>query len=147
MCLVYHYTVGSNFEKIMLSKVLKLATKGIPNNTKPVLWFSSNQFWEHTATKLMSNGYGHTREGTMEDMLMLGMFRFAIDSSKTLHFKKLKKAAKMSNKEVWMLKTAAKHMGGKHKEWYGVLNELDISECLSIEEFVGNKWVKADITT
>jgi hypothetical protein len=58
--LVYHYTVGGNFTRILASGVILPATEGLLPSQRPVVWFSTNPLWENTVVKgipVVGGGY------------------------------------------------------------------------------------------
>jgi hypothetical protein len=55
--LVYHYTTGTNLQKILRTGAILPATEHIPPGERGVVWFSSNLDYEPTAIKgLIVNG-------------------------------------------------------------------------------------------
>ena len=49
---IYHYTTGSKLRAIINSGAIKPTTAKIEPNEKPVAWFSTQDQWEPTATKV-----------------------------------------------------------------------------------------------
>ena len=49
---VYHYTTGLKLKKIINSGAIKPTTAKIEPHEKPVAWFSTQDQWEPTATKV-----------------------------------------------------------------------------------------------
>jgi hypothetical protein len=50
--IIWHYTHGGNFRRIVNDAVIKRATSGVVAPERPVTWFSVNQRWEATATRV-----------------------------------------------------------------------------------------------
>ena len=92
--LAFHYTTGYCFEKIVVDQSLKPATAFVPRNEKPILWFSSDPYWENTANKaIMENG--NIRKLTMKETMLRGggLIRFGINKNKLQPWSKLWKKA------------------------------------------------------
>jgi hypothetical protein len=49
---VYHYTTGLKLKQIINSGCIKPTTAKIEPHEKPVAWFSTQEQWEPTATKV-----------------------------------------------------------------------------------------------
>lgn len=49
---IYHYTTGLKLKQIINSGAIKPSTAHIEPNEKPVAWFSTQDQWEPTATKV-----------------------------------------------------------------------------------------------
>ena len=49
---IYHYTTGLKLKQIINSGAIKPTTATIEPNEKPVAWFSTQDQWEPTATKV-----------------------------------------------------------------------------------------------
>src|SRR5258708_39361054 len=63
--MIWHYTVGNNFASIYHSGEIQPATAYIAAGEKPIVWFTTEEFWEPTVTK------GRRRpDGTIEDLGM-----------------------------------------------------------------------------
>ena len=48
---LWHYTVGQRLRSILDTQEILLATKGIPQGEKPVVWLTTSPHWESTANK------------------------------------------------------------------------------------------------
>lgn len=49
---IYHYTTGLKLKQVINSGAIKPSTAHVPVNEKPVAWFSTQNQWEPTATKV-----------------------------------------------------------------------------------------------
>ena len=49
----WHYTTGTKLDLILAGGVLRPTDSYIPDDEKPILWFSSDAFWEPTANKMI----------------------------------------------------------------------------------------------
>ena len=66
----FHYTPTQRIEEIINSGQIKLATKSVyAKKEKAVAWVSTNEKWEHTATKIVENKYGQIKQMTFEEQL------------------------------------------------------------------------------
>lgn len=136
--IVWHYTTAPNFFKIVESRLLLPTDSFIEEGEKPILWFSSDQYWELTANKGVSEN-GCSRVLTMEETCERGgglaRFGLAVDKNKKIlfPFNQLCKKAKMRPEIKEGLKLAGKKQGSSFKKWYGTLIPVDIDECEYIE--------------
>ena len=48
---VWHYTVGQRLRSILDTQEISLATKGVPQGEKSVVWLTTSPQWESTANK------------------------------------------------------------------------------------------------
>ena len=53
---LYHYTTGLKLKQIINSGHIRPSTAHVPPHEKPVAWFSTQELWEPTATKVPAPG-------------------------------------------------------------------------------------------
>jgi len=53
---IYHYTTGLKLKQIINSGHIRPSTAHVPPHEKPVAWFSTQEQWEPTATKVPAPG-------------------------------------------------------------------------------------------
>lgn len=61
---IWHYTVGWKLASILNTRTIFRASAGVVPPEKPVTWFSRNQIWEPTASKML--GIGLPKEVLMQ---------------------------------------------------------------------------------
>lgn len=127
---VWHYTIGLRAEKILQCGIMRGATKHVPLNERPVVWFSMSQTFEPTAAKLKIQN-GVTSSMSIAEMIELGrgVVRFGLPPSTLLTGDTLKKRARITSKEWSMLKASGLKMGADARNWYGSIEPVDASLC------------------
>ncbi|PTT22850.1 hypothetical protein DBR28_19420 [Chryseobacterium sp. HMWF028] len=138
----YHYTPEFKLQTIIDSGEIKLATKSVGHKKeKPVAWVSSNEFWEHTATK-MAFIDGNIKQLTFEEQLRdIGCARIEVCSTGIMSWAKLIHKAKMNPFIASIMEEKGIQMGGKPSEWYGSLNAIKKKNWSRAEVFRNGEWV------
>ena len=135
--IVFHYTVGVKLRDIAKDGHLKTTPTQPKLGEKPVVWLSSEPFYEATANKMvMLPGETRSRLSTMEEMdsRMGGMYRFRFDPKDFppgffMPWMVLKNRAKMPKKIVTRLVKRAKGVNARPSRWYGTLTALPITQA------------------
>lgn len=133
----WHYTIGRYVPLIAESGVLELAAGGVHPPEKPILWFSSNPFWEVTASKW--NGKG--RVYTMEEMAQaVGVVRFGISCERLIRWPEVGKRANMNFEIRKRLMKWGRSQGANPSEWYGSLTPIPLQELI-FQILRDNQWI------
>lgn len=129
--IAWHYTIGLHATGILRDGVIRGATEGVPLHERPVVWFSTRQSWEPTATKGMIDRLsGRRRDATMEEMFAHGgLWRFGVPASELLPWRKLREAAGITSETANGLLRAAKRAGADPFFWYGSLEPVAVTRC------------------
>jgi hypothetical protein len=144
--LIWHYTTGENFIQIVEVGFLD------PNKTvtlpgeRPILWFSSEPFWEPTANKALSLD-GAVKTLSMDETREHGggLVRFGVRASVLIRWPKLGRKAGMPPQTVRSLELVGIKQGAKPSNWYGSLKRIKVRECAAIQVMDENsEW--ADVT-
>jgi hypothetical protein len=124
----WHYTTGNKASQILQSGYLNPATGFVSPPERPILWFSSNQFWEATANKGIMQLNGVQRAATLEEMAARagGLVRFGCPLDTLKPASVLRIEARMSYKVYRALCEAAHKVGSNPSEWYGTLSPMSI---------------------
>lgn len=143
---VWHYTIGQNFIEIAESGFLKRASMGVTHPEKPILWFSSNQYWEPTANKCQLVD-GEVVKLTMDETRSLGggLMRFGISRDRLHQWDKLWKKAKIAPLVARALEDVGVDQGALPSHWFGLLKNIHLSETTSIQVMTDSGWVDAFI--
>jgi len=119
--LAWHYTTGQKFPIIIERGELVPSAIGVKPPEKPILWFSLNQYWEHTANKAIADANGNLRRLTMRETFNLGggLVRFGYEA-KNLHVgDALRRKASMSA-SVWRgLCAEGRRQNAAPSDWCG----------------------------
>lgn len=130
----WHYTSLERFAQIMESGVIMPATANVGAKEKPVVWFSANQFWEHTATKAILQ-YGQIRGLRREEMFQRGVGRIGVSvESAPYDWEGFKKHSGISNKTSKHLVKRAKEVKSSPKDWQ-----------VSFEPVTRDKWLRMEV--
>lgn len=128
--LAWHYTIGTHAKTILAGGFVLAATIGVPTGEKPVVWFSTRQDWEPTATKgIMDKGV--RRNATMDEMMAEdGLWRFGLSTEALLPWGRLKEVARIRRRMLEGLLSAAHKMGADPYCWYGALEPVPVERCV-----------------
>lgn len=123
----WHYTTGEKFQLIKNERLLRPAYLGVVAPERPVLWFSTNPFFEPTAMKARLID-GKRQALTLRELYDLahGIVRFGCPLHMLKHGPDLRKSAKIQG-TVWnALASAAKRMGADPAEWWGHVGTMQL---------------------
>lgn len=128
---VWHYTIGLHAEKILQCGFIRCATKHVPLNERPLVWFSMNQDFEPTATR------GKIVDGVRSSMSISemmefgrGLVRFGLPPRTLLTGENLKRRARISSREWTLLQKTAKKAGSGSHDWFGSTEPVDTTRCI-----------------
>jgi hypothetical protein len=144
--LVWHYTTKEHAISIAKMGLLKVTKPpGCPD--KAELWFSKQQFWEPTASKMVNKDgiWAATLGGEFAMNIQVaysGIYRFGIKypNSNLMSWSKYKKAGNKTEFEIFLLETTGIEVGSNPKNWLVSLNNISISEVSKIECFNGKTY-------
>lgn len=155
LVVVYHYTVGLKLRSIAQDDYLML-TPSIPKlGEKPVVWLSTEPFYEPTANKMIMGPYDERpRLSTMEEMVaqMGGIYRFGFDPTTlppdtVVPWVVLKNRARMPKKIVNRLLKRARGVKARPSHWYGTMRELSIANAtLEVLDLEQSQWVPTTLS-
>jgi hypothetical protein len=146
--LAWHYTTGEKFIPIVESGELRPATAYVPDSEKPILWFSTHQYFEPTAQKSWVDESG-SRLLSIPELFKLagGLIRFGYPKRELLRGGALRRGANMDS-AIWAgLKVAAQAQGGNPDDWWGCLGPVPVQSCV-VEVMDENlRWVRVKSPT
>lgn len=140
----WHYTVLQHIIQIDNDGVIKPATAGVPQDEKPIVWFSTNQDWEPTANKCAVNGDGLIIDLNKEQTEMLGggLVRIGVDAETAPYdWRALKELSGMSGRIAQGLYDAAIACGARPGDWWGTFDPVPRSKWTAAEVFKNGSWV------
>ena len=112
--LLWHYTTGECFENIVDDGCIRPATVGVAEEEWPIVWFSSNQVWEPTSTKIYVPHYGEAWRLSKEELRVRGngLVRFGVTRrTARLDWTAMKRLSGMSRDTARDLKVIGRRMG------------------------------------
>ncbi len=132
--LAWHYTITPIYFEILKSGYLKPSDSYLTPGEKPVLWFSSNPFWEETASKSLKD-HGMTIHLSMEETAQKagGLVRFAFPLELLVRWPRIGQQANIKSKERKILEEAGIRRGADPRQWYGTLERINVDDCIAIE--------------
>ena len=143
--LVWHYTTAEHLSKILATGAILQATRYIPQNEHPIVWFSKNQAYEATACKGLRDHNGRT--ATFAEMAASGIARIGI-SCKTpglLMWPWLAIRANMASTTRRSLECAAREHGALPHQWCGVLGPVHAAHWVSIQTWSDTAWIEVEV--
>lgn len=140
---VFHYTAGVYLDKILASGELRPGAAGSGNPNEPgLLWFSRNQWWEPTATKMAVDADGRPKPLTLQQQLEeFGCIRFALvaDDRRLLQWAKACRYAGIKSSEQRKLEAFGRRKGGLPSDWLAITTPVPLADLRS-EILRGSGW-------
>jgi hypothetical protein len=140
---IWHYAAWARLPTIVESGILKCSNAGAPNEL-PMLWFSANQQWEPTATKLMLSHTGKLIRLTFNEQVKeFGCIRFGIDESdpRIMNWKAACSAAGTPREMRRILEQVGKRQGANPDNWFASAINIPLSD-LNFQVW-GDRWMNA----
>lgn len=141
---VWHYTPWASLPKIVKTGALR-PSNAEARHEAPLLWFSSDQYWEPTATKILRTTDGRLLQLTFDQQAeRFGCVRFGLPSGdiRLLNWSEACRASGASKIDKRALERTGAKRGGTHKNWSATLCAIPLSE-LRFEVWV-DRWSPCD---
>ena len=140
----WRYTVGVKWRLIVAAGYIRPATAGVPTNEKPIVWFSTNQFYEPTASKDTIEP-----DGRLSDLGMMGTHRVfgglvrigVLPETAPYDWRALKELSGMHPLVAKGLYETALRDGSRPGEWWGTFDPVGADDWIAVEAFDGERWV------
>ena len=142
---VFHYAPWAKLPAIVASRCLMPSNAGAPGEL-PLLWFSANQHWEPTATKMLLLSDGTRRSMSFQEQkIQFGCVRFGLSAHDTrlMNWKASCVVASIGRDERRALERSGKKRGADPAHWFAVVDPLPVSELI-LEVFGDEAWHFAD---
>jgi hypothetical protein len=142
MAMVWHYAPWAYLPAMVEYGALKGSNAGAQNEVA-MLWFSANQQWEPTATKLISVAGGWVQMSFEQQAQRFGCVRFgmAADDFRLLDWASACKVAGTQREHRRALERAGKKQGAKPAHWFATIADVPLSE-LHFQVWA-NRWCNA----
>jgi len=137
----YHYTTRDRALFIIGMEVIVPATASVNAGEKPLVWFSRNDRWEPTATKLIQYEGLPLRRATWEEMVRFEPVRFAVLAKTLIPWADIPSATGMKRRVAKELAEIGRVQGANPSHWMGSLDPVHLSSVLAIEQYVDGAWV------
>lgn len=138
----WHYTTGDRAALILSDGVIKAATAFVPDGEKPVVWFSTRQRWEPTATKGIIGPDGIRRDATLDEMIEHGggLYRFGLPASELIPWNQIPAATGMSRDMARALVKAACRKGADPSFWFASMEPVIVLD-LAVQWYINSEWI------
>ena len=143
MTKVWHYAPWKYLPAMVESESLKTSNAGVPKEAG-MLWFSANQHWEHTATKIVRDSAGNLFRLTFNQQAeQFGCIRFGMYSKdlRLLNWKNACAAAGTPSESRRMLEKVGKKMGADPAQWFATTTSVPLTD-LHFQIWIG-QWCDA----
>ncbi|ETF02425.1 hypothetical protein W822_15610 [Advenella kashmirensis W13003] len=113
-----------------------------------MLWFSSNQAWEPTATKMVRDALGNLKNLTFEEQFkLMGCVRFGLDADdgRLLDWRAACKHARTPRKLREAMERLGARMGAFPGHWFATPVYIPLI-AVSYEVWDGNQWLPGSET-
>ena len=144
MNMVWHYAPWAYLNAMVESGALRGSNAGAPGEVE-MLWFSANQHWEPTATKMITNTAGATVFMTFKQQVHIaGCIRFGIAAAdfRLLNWKDACAAAGTSRDARRSMEKVGKKQGATPSHWFATAATIPLEE-LKFQVFIGD-WHDAE---
>lgn len=146
--IAWHYTTGRYFIEIVQSGFLDPSKTVTPPRERAIVWFSTNQYFEPTAQKALSQGATIVflgMDGTFEHGG--GLVRFGIKATDmTLKaWPKLGVCAGMHPQTIAAIEAVGREQGANPAQWLGSFKRIAVKRmtiCVAERLNDGFKWVE-----
>jgi hypothetical protein len=149
--IAWHYTTGIGFTGIVADGYIRPATSLVPPGERPVVWFSTNQFWEYTANK----GWWDEIDGKSGTLTMQqtaercgGLFRFGVlHEDAPYDWRQIRQLSGMSTRMANGLHKVATAAGASPREWRGSFEPVAREKWVAVETMKDGAWVPVTTVT
>jgi hypothetical protein len=128
--MVWHYAPWAYLPAIVESGVLQASNAGAENE-QPMLWFSANQQWEPTATKMITTKGGSLAPQTFKQQAVrLGCIRFGLAANdlRLLKWTDACITAGTPRKQRRKMENVGRRMGGNPAHWFASAESISLPE-------------------
>jgi hypothetical protein len=130
---LWHYTTLDCFRQIDQDGEIRPATAHVPEDERPIAWFTKNSKWEPTATKGMVLVNGVRRVATLAEMAPLVRIGVVEDRERLHPWVRLEKLANMSSRTARDLERTASRVGSNPGDWWGAFSPIARSSWFAVE--------------
>lgn len=144
--LVWHYTTGDTYDRIVESGLLCPTAIGVVPPEKPVLWFSEHPSYEPTAIKsLLRNGVIHKLSVPELYRFGGGLCRLGYSTAGLHHDRDLREVALIS-RDTWRgLMSSGRRQGGNPLHWWGTTEAIPLGRL--VVEMMDRNWTWNRLST
>lgn len=139
--IVWHYTTGEALLNIWDTEVLSPSRGHFGDDTKPVLWFSSDQDWEPVMQTVHSGANGQVLNLSKAEAGRehCGPVRLGLPSEVLRSWDDITRRAGFDETQIQVVRSLAREQGASPEGWMGCLERVSIWD-LMIEVWDGESW-------
>jgi len=136
--MLFHYAPESYLSKILRSGELLPSNSGAPHERK-MLWFSANQSWEPTATKLTMIEGRLNAQSFQEQYERQGCIRFALPSgdNRLMGWRSACRAARTTSRQRQALEESGISQGATPSDWFATTDSIPLAQ-LRLQVLLGD---------
>jgi hypothetical protein len=144
--LIYHYTVGAHYDRILAAGLLKPSTAYVCKSERPVVWFTRSDKWDSTANKAYGCEIGGQRAHVGLDenwthRCFGGLVRMAIDATVAPHdWRAFKRLGGINPRTAKGLYSTALQNGVQPSNWRVSFEPVALSNCIDVDFWNGAHW-------
>jgi hypothetical protein len=141
---LWHYAPWAYLPKMVSGGVLQPSNAGAPTEL-PLLWFSRNQRWEPTATKLVGDSHGNLLKiSFLQQAQMFGCIRFGIAAGddRLVGWEEACSTRGVSNRHKVSLEAAGRALVATPQDWFASRTAIPLPQ-LDLQVWVG-RWLPAE---
>jgi hypothetical protein len=145
--MLWHYTSSNDYWSIKQDAAILPATTYVPVGEKPIVWFSTEEFWEPTAAKAWLHPNGSRELLTLDGMLEHEILpiRFGVHADVAPYrWSELKSLSGMSSETASRLASAGKCMGANPSRWRGTFETVGADKWKTVEYYNRQHWLPLD---
>ena len=149
--ILWHYTKGIHLPKILDTGLIAPATAFVPEDERPVVWFSTNQWWEPSMAPGHPDQFVNGKFVKPHSMSMAetaesyGLARIGVAPETAPHdWQALKKLSGMTSRMAQGVYRASIKCGARPGEWRGTFNVVPKDKWRAVEVFQDGRWQPLD---
>jgi hypothetical protein len=131
---VFHYAPGNYLPSMIGSGVVRPSNADDPQ-TVPAVWFSADQRWEPTATKMINTPSGLHKLSLYEQQRHYGCVRFALPAgdARLMDWKAASRVIGFSRDVRRAMEGAGRRLGASPLNWFAALCAFSLDElCFQV---------------
>lgn len=137
---IWHYTTADKLRLILDCGEIRPAIAGIDRGETPVVWFSTRNDWEPTATKMIDEN-GTLRTLSIAEMVEIGMVRIGVHpDTAPIAWKYVRARTGMSKETYDALARVARRDGAIPDCWYCSLEPVPADQWLAVQVYRDDEW-------
>ena len=140
----FHYTAGVYLPMIIKDRFIKLATAGVDTGEMPAVWLSTNEVWEHTASKMASVNGLPVQLTKQQQYERFGLARIEVlKLAGLISWEEFGIKSGVSKLNYDFMENLGRMKGAEPEEWWAYFQLIPSDTWLRIEIWNGTEWKSA----